>query len=123
MPLRGPVSFRAVRFLRCVEIGLFQHNRPKVNITICQVASLLRMSAACRAPGFCSVGDIVWARIAKASIASQNIASAVTVFERAILAVPIGAACTVLDYRTPRGLVSLSRLQSDIHTDKSRDGS
>ena len=72
---------------------------------------------------FWSVGDIVRARIAKAPIATQNIAFAVAVFERAILAIPIDAACAVLDYRAPRGLVSLSRLQTGNHTDKSRDGS
>ena len=49
----------------------------------------------------------VRARSAKASIACQNIASAVAVFEGAILAVPIHATCADLDRRAPRSLCAL----------------
>ncbi|MGB8430243.1 MAG: hypothetical protein WCE72_10510, partial [Pseudolabrys sp.] len=56
----------------------------------CPALLLMWASAAfCWARVFCSVGDIVLARIAGATIAGQNIASAVAVFERAILAVLI----------------------------------
>ena len=71
---------------------------------------------------FCSVGDIVWARIAEATIACQNIASAVAVFERVILAVPIYTTFGCLDRGAPGSLVSLSRLLPEKRTGKSSDG-
>jgi hypothetical protein len=45
--------------------------------------------------------DVVRAVIAEATIASQNIASAVAVFERVILAVPIHTTFAYLDRRAP----------------------
>ena len=51
--------------------------------------------------------DVVRARIAKASVASQNIASAVAVVERVILAIPINGTWVELDHRTPRSLGAL----------------
>ena len=60
---------------------------------------------------FCSVGDIVRARITSATVACQNIAFAVALFERAILAIPIHAARAVLNYCAPGGLVGLGGLQ------------
>jgi hypothetical protein len=46
--------------------------------------------------------DVVRARITKASIARQNIASVVAVVERVILAVPINGTWVELDHRAPR---------------------
>src|SRR5262249_44085416 len=92
-------------------------------LTTCPVAPLLWASPAFRwAPLFCAVGDIVRARIAKAAIAPQNIASAVAVFKRAILAIPIRATFAGVDHRAPGGLVSLSRW-TEGHTSKSSDSS
>jgi hypothetical protein len=51
--------------------------------------------------------DVVRARIAEATIARQNIASAVAIVERAILAVPIDTSFAVLDHRAPGGLGAL----------------
>ena len=51
--------------------------------------------------------DVVRARIAEATIARQNIASAVAIVERAILAVPIDTSFAVLDHRAPRSLGAL----------------
>src|SRR5262249_40215218 len=88
------------------------------------VVPLLRASAAfCYAPVFCGVGDVVRARVTKASIACQNIASAVAVVERLILAVPIHTASADLDHGAPRGgRVSLSRWIEE-QTSKSSDSS
>ena len=86
-------------------------------------APLLRASAAFRyAPLFCSFADVVRARITKAAIACQNIAPAVAVFERVILAIPIHATCASLDHRAPWGLISPSRWTKK-HTSKSGDSS
>src|SRR5262245_60747862 len=86
-------------------------------------ASLLRTNAT---PGwvaaFCSVGAIVRAHIAEAFIARQNIASAVAIFERVILTVPIGTPWAQLDHRAPGGLVSLGRLQPEKRSGKTSDG-
>src|SRR5689334_6601250 len=84
---------------------------------------LLWASAAfCGARAFCSVGDIVRARVAGATVAGQNIAVAVASFERAILAIPIHAACAVLNYCAPRSVVSLGRLlQPEKRTGKTSD--
>ena len=46
--------------------------------------------------------DVVRTLIAEATIARQNIASAVAIVERAILAVPIDTFFAVLDHRAPR---------------------
>jgi hypothetical protein len=51
--------------------------------------------------------DVVRARIAEASVASQNIASAVAVVERVILAVPINGTWVEFDHRAPRSLGAL----------------
>jgi hypothetical protein len=51
--------------------------------------------------------DVVRARIAEASIACQNIASAVAVIERMILAVPIHTISACPDHRAPRSLGAL----------------
>src|SRR5215813_10516977 len=58
-------------------------------------------------PLLCGSSDVVRARIAKASIACQNIASAVAVFERVILAVPIHGTFVDLDHGAPRSLGAL----------------
>src|SRR5215813_6420541 len=58
-------------------------------------------------PLLCGSSDVVRARIAKASIACQNIASAVAVFERVILAVPIHTISACPDHRAPRSLGAL----------------
>jgi hypothetical protein len=91
----------------------------KRTLTICLVAPLLRASAT--VPGLPLLrgsSDVVRARIAEATIAPQNIASAVAVFERAILAVPIA----VRDHRTPRSLVGLRRVSPKDRSSKSNDG-
>jgi len=89
----------------------------------CPALLLLRANAA---PGwvaaYCSVGAIVRAHIAEAFIARQNIASAVAIFERVILAVPIGTPWAQLDHRAPGGLVSLGRLQPEKRSGKTSDG-
>jgi hypothetical protein len=46
--------------------------------------------------------NVVRAVIAEATIARQNIASAVAIVERAILAVPIHTTCAPVDHRAPR---------------------
>jgi hypothetical protein len=51
--------------------------------------------------------DVVRTRIAKAYIARQNIASAVAVFERVILAVPIHTTPALIDHRAPGSLGAL----------------
>jgi hypothetical protein len=83
------------------EVGQFSEIGPMPN-----VLRLVRMSAT-----FSSLlrgsSDVVRARSAKASFACQNIASAVAVFERAILAVPIPVTCAHVDQRAPRSLCAL----------------
>src|SRR5262245_11804630 len=51
--------------------------------------------------------NVVWAGSAEASVACQNIASAVAVVERAILAVPIIATFADLDLCAPRSIGAL----------------
>src|SRR5262249_43139341 len=87
-----------------------------------KVAPLLRASATF--PGLLLRGssDVVRARIAKAYIACQNIASSVAVFERVILAVPIHTISAYRDHRAPRGLVGVSRWTEE-QTSKSSDSS
>ena len=63
--------------------------------------------------------DVVRARSAKASIACQNIASAVAVFERAILAVPIHTARTQIDLGAPRSLCALCVSETETYRCKS----
>src|SRR5262245_4494734 len=88
-----------------------------------EVAPLLRASATFPGlPLLRGSGDVVRARIAKAYIACQNIASAVAVFERMILAVPIHTISAYRDHRAPRGLVGLSRWTEE-QTSKSSDSS
>jgi len=73
------------------------------------VLRLVRASAA--VPGLPLLrgsSDVVRARITETAIARQNIASAVAVFERVILAVPIVTTCACLDHCAPWGLVSPS---------------
>jgi hypothetical protein len=92
--IRPPISsvFRAMSALG--------HKR---TLTICLVAPLLVASAT--VPGLRLLrgsSDVVRAEIAKAPIARQNIASAVAVFERVILAIPINGTWVELDHRAPR---------------------
>ena len=51
--------------------------------------------------------DVVRAVITKATIACQNIASAVAIFKRVILAVPIHTISAYRDHRAPRSLGAL----------------
>src|SRR5215813_14525995 len=69
-------------------------------------------------PLLCGSSDVVRARIAKASIACQNIASAVAVFERVILAVPIHGTVVDRDHCTPGSLRCCWRWTEE-HTSKS----
>jgi len=57
----------------------------------------------------------VRARSAKASVACQNIASAVAVFKGAILAVPIHASFADLDHRAPRSLCALRVFWAEVY--------
>ena len=61
--------------------------------------------------------DVVRARITKASIACQNIASAVAVFERVILAVPIRTTRARVDHRAPKGASEASACRGPKLTD------
>src|SRR5262245_702892 len=95
----------------------------KRTLTICLVAPLLRASATFPGlPLLCGSSDVVRAVIAEASIARQNIASVVAVFERAILAVPIHTTFGDLDHRAPWGLVRVSWLCANNHASKSGGG-
>jgi hypothetical protein len=91
------------------EVGQFSEIGPMPN-----VLRLVRMSAT-----FSGLlrrsSDVVRARSAKASIACQNIASAVAVFERAILAVPIPVTCAHVDQRAPRSLCALRVFWAEVY--------
>jgi hypothetical protein len=63
--------------------------------------------------------DVVRARITKAAIACQNIASAVAVFERVILAVPIYTTRALVDHRAPRSLGGLRVSRAETYRCKS----
>jgi len=69
------------------------------------VLRLVRASATF--PELRGSSDVVRAGIAEAYIACQNIASAVAVFERAILAVPIHTISAYRDHRAPWSLGAL----------------
>ena len=59
--------------------------------------------------------DVVRAWSAKASIACQNIASAVAVLERAILAVPVPVTCAHVDQRAPWSLCALRVSETEAY--------
>src|SRR5262249_1796222 len=63
--------------------------------------------------------SVVRARITKAPIASQNHASVVAVFERAILAVPIHTTRAQVDHRAIRSLGGLRISWTEAHRCKS----
>src|SRR5262249_14166679 len=63
--------------------------------------------------------DVVRAVIAPASIARQNIASAVAIFERVILAVPIHIISACLDHRAPWSLCALCVAETEAYRCKS----
>ena len=91
----------------------YRANSPRAN------ADILRLVvASATVPGLPLLrgsSDVVRARITETAIARQNIASAVAVFEGAILAVPIHASFADLDHRAPRSLCALRVFWAQVY--------